>query len=413
MIKIDTPQDCCGCNACVQRCPKQCITMHCDQEGFWYPVVNEQECINCGLCEKTCPVLHPKTESKPLKTYAAINKNEDIRLASSSGGVFTILAEETLKQGGVVFGAAFNKNWEVEHIAVESIEELKRLRGSKYVQSNIGNCYKEAEQYLKKGRKVLFSGTPCQIAALKLFLNKDYENLTTIDIVCHGTPSPKVWKMYLEEIAAKLFKNIPDKKNQYVSPTGETYKSCIEAISFRSKITGWKKYSFLLKLNFPNYDGKNTAVFAEDLHKNSFMQCFLANLCLRPSCYACPARGGKSGSDITLADLWGAEQITPHIDDDKGISLLFIRNNKIEIPCCELHEIAYNDALTYNPSIEKDVAIPAKRKDFFKKLYKKGMYTATKECLHRSWFTILWEKIMWNINNRVINNLWKVKKQEY
>ena len=410
MIKIDTPQDCCGCNACVQRCPKQCITMHCDQEGFWYPVVNEQECINCGLCEKTCPVLHPKTESKPQKTYAAINNNEDIRLASSSGGIFTILAEETLKQGGVVFGAAFNKNWEVEHIAVYNTTELEKLRGSKYVQSDIGNCYKEAEQLLKKGRKVLFSGTPCQIAALKLFLNKDYENLTTIDVVCHGTPSPKVWEMYLKETNSKILKDIPDKKIQYVSPMDETYKSCIEAISFRSKITGWKKYSFLLKLNFPNYDGKNTAVFAEDLHKNSFMQCFLANLCLRPSCYTCPARGGKSDSDITLADLWGAEQITPHMDDDKGISLLLIKNKKIEIPCCELHEIEYNDALAHNPSIEKDVAIPTRRNKFFKQLHKKGMYAATLECLHRSRFEILWEKFVWNINNRVINNIWKAKK---
>ena len=384
--------------------------MHCDQEGFWYPVVNEQECINCGLCEKTCPVLRSKKESKPFKTYAAKNKNEDIRLASSSGGIFTILAEETIKQGGVVFGAAFNKKWEVEHIYVENTTELEKLRGSKYVQSNIDNCYKEAEQFLKKGRKVLFSGTPCQIAALKLFLNKDYENLTTIDVVCHGTPSPKVWEMYLKETTSKILKDIPDKKNQYVSPIGETYKSCIEAISFRSKITGWKKYSFLLKLNFPNYDGKNTAVFAEDLHKNSFMQCFLANLCLRPSCYACPARGGKSDSDITLADLWGAEQITPHMDDDKGISLLLIKNKKIEIPCCELHEIAYNDALIYNQSIEKDVAIPSKRKSFFKKLNKKGMYAATQACLRRSRFEILWEKLVWNINNRVINNIWKAKK---
>ena len=401
-MRIDKPQNCCGCNACVQRCPKQCITMHCDGEGFWYPVVNEQECINCGLCEKTCPVLHPKTESKPLKTYVAINNNEDIRLASSSGGIFTILAEETLKQGGVVFGAAFNKKWEVEHIYVENTRELEKLRGSKYVQSNIGNCYKEAEQLLKKGRKVLFSGTPCQIAALKLFLNKDYENLTTIDVVCHGTPSPKVWKMYLEEIGSKFLKDIPDKKIQYVSPMDETYKSCIEAISFRSKITGWKKYSFLLKLNFPNYDGKNTAVFAEELHKNSYMQAFLSDLILRPSCYACPAKDGKSGSDITLADLWGSHEICPELDDDKGISLLLVKNNKIEIPCCELHEIAYNDALTYNPSIEKSVTKPQKRRKFFKLLDRYGVTRTTEKCLHKSRFCLHWEKILWNIKNRIL-----------
>ncbi len=185
MINLAKKEDCCGCNACAQRCPKSCITMQADSEGFLYPQINAQLCNNCGLCEKVCPVINQGNCRKPLKVYAAINKNEYIRIASSSGGVFSALAQKTLSNGGVVFGAAFNKEWGVEHIYIDSTEELKELRGSKYVQSNIGNTYKEAEKFLKQGREVLFSGTPCQIAALKLYLRKEYNNLTTIDIVCH------------------------------------------------------------------------------------------------------------------------------------------------------------------------------------------------------------------------------------
>lgn len=383
MIRISKKENCCGCNACVQRCPKQCITMHCDGEGFWYPVVNEQECINCGLCEKTCPVLHPKTESKPLKTYAAINKNEDIRLASSSGGIFTILAEETLKQGGVVFGAAFNKKWEVEHIYVENTTELEKLRGSKYVQSNIGNCYKEAEQLLKKGRKVLFSGTPCQIAALKLFLNKDYENLTTIDVVCHGTPSPKVWETYLKENCNKW---------------GVTSTKEIKSISFRDKISGWKNFS----LSFLIVNAKNTTKYIhKPLDEDIFMRCFLNNLCLRPSCYACPTRGGKSGSDITLADLWGVWEICPDLDDDKGLSLILAHNYKIKFSTIFYKEIEYNEALKHNPSIEKDVAKPKHRSKFFNLMHKQGVTIATEKYTPKKKCLSIWDKILWNIKHRI------------
>lgn len=402
MIKPAKKEDCCGCTACAQRCPKGCITLQADSEGFSYPFVDTNLCNNCGICEKVCPVINQKQSHKPVKVLAAINNNEEIRLKSSSGGIFSLLAEQTLKAGGVVFGAAFNKNWEAEHIYVENAEELERLRGSKYVQSNINNSYKEAERFLKDGREVLFSGTPCQIAALKLFLRKEYKSLTTIDVVCHGTPSPKVWNMYLKEISSKLLKDMPEEKIQSVSPMGETSKSCIEAISFRSKITGWKKYSFLLKLNFPNYDGKNTAVFVEELHKNSYMQAFLNDLILRPSCYACPARDGKSGSDITLADLWGAHEICPELDDDRGLSLILIKNEEKTLPRFYYKEINYCDAFKHNPSIETSVAEPQKRTKFFKLVDKYGVTKTTEKCLHKSQTCILWEKILWNVKNRIL-----------
>ena len=204
MIEIKDKKDCCGCSACVQRCPKQCITLKEDNEGFLYPIVDKKTCIDCGLCEKVCPILHQGEPQKPLKVYAAKNLNEEIRRQSSSGGIFTLLAEQVIQEGGVVFGARFDENWEVKHDYTETIEGLAVFRGSKYVQSRIEDNYKKAEEFLKQGRKVLFSGTPCQIAGLKRFLRKEYEELLTVDFVCHGVPSPGVWRKYLKETVARM-----------------------------------------------------------------------------------------------------------------------------------------------------------------------------------------------------------------
>lgn len=328
MIQIKDKKNCCGCNACAQRCPKQCIRMQADNEGFLYPIVDTALCIDCGLCEKVCPVINQSEPRKPQKVYAAYNKDENIRMQSSSGGIFTLLAEETIKKGGVVFGVKFNEDWMPEFGYTDTIEGIAPFRGSKYIQAIVGSAYKEVEKFLKAGREVLFCGTPCQITGLKRYLRKEYENLLAVDIICHGVPSPKVWNMYLEETCSKLLKSMPDGKNSVGSAIGGTYKSCIEAISFRSKITGWKKYSFLLKLNFSTYDGKNTGVFAETLDKNAFMRAFLSDTILRPSCYACPTKQGKSHSDITIADFWGINNIDPSFDDDKGCGLIFLNTDK-------------------------------------------------------------------------------------
>jgi coenzyme F420-reducing hydrogenase beta subunit len=171
-----------------------------DMEGFLYPGVNEECCCDCGLCNKVCPIINPLGTRKPLYVYAAKSRDEEIRRQSSSGGIFTLLAERILDENGVVFGARFDGNWEVMHDYVETKEGLGFFRGSKYVQSRIGESYLQAQEFLEKGRKVLFSGTPCQISGLKLFLGKEYDNLLTIDFVCHGVPSPKVWRMYLSQL---------------------------------------------------------------------------------------------------------------------------------------------------------------------------------------------------------------------
>lgn len=204
MLQLTDKQDCCGCHACASVCARQCITMQEDNEGFLYPVVDASTCTDCGLCEKVCPVINQDEPRKPLKVYAAKNRNEEIRRQSSSGGIFTPLAESVIRDGGVVFGAKFDKDWNVVHAWTDTIEGITDFRGSKYVQSTIGDAYREAREFLKQGRKVLFSGTPCQIAGLRKFLRKEYDNLLAVDVVCHGVPSPLVWRKYLEETRVKL-----------------------------------------------------------------------------------------------------------------------------------------------------------------------------------------------------------------
>lgn len=381
MIDIKDKKDCCGCSSCTQRCPKQCITMQSDNEGFLYPIVDTAACIDCGLCEKVCPVINQSEPRKPLAIYAAYNKNEEIRLQSSSGGIFTLLAEETIKNGGVVFGVKFNKDWMPEFGYTETIDGIAPFRGSKYVQAIVGNAYKQAEKFLKEGREVLFSGTPCQIAGLERYLQKKYENLLTVDIICHGVPSPKVWNMYLEETCSKLMRTMPDEKIQSVSPIGETYKSCIEAISFRSKITGWKKYSFILKLNFSTCDGKNTGVFAETLDKNAFMRAFLSDTILRPSCYNCPTKQGKGHSDITIADFWGINTIDPTFDDDKGCCLILLCTEKGKVMYNKLELVSkenkFEESIKYNTAYSQSSRPHPRRDEFFGMLEKKGVHKAT------------------------------------
>lgn len=355
MISIKDKKDCCGCSACVQKCPKQCISLKEDNEGFLYPKIDKSVCIDCGLCEKVCPVFHQGEPRKPIKVYAAKNKNEEIRRQSSSGGIFTLLAEQTINEGGVVFGARFDENWEVKHDYTETIEGLIAFRGSKYVQSRMEDNYKKAETFLKLERKVLFSGTPCQIAGLKRFLRKDYDNLLTVDFVCHGVPSPGVWRQYLKETVARMC----DKNSVSTDPISKD-NAHVESISFRDKSSGWKKYSFSLTLSATSRSGvKNTVSLCELYSKNTFMKGFLADLYLRPSCYACAAKCGKSGSDITIADYWGISNHHPEWDDDKGTSLILV-NTLYGVKCFkkldfEFEETLYGQALEGNPSLENSV----------------------------------------------------------
>lgn len=372
MIEIKEKKDCCGCSACVQKCPKQCISLKEDNEGFLYPVVDKETCIDCGLCEKVCPVLHQGESREPLKVYAANNKDEEIRRQSSSGGIFTLLAEKTIQDGGVVFGVRFDEHWEVIHDYTETIEGLAAFRGSKYVQSRIEDNYRKAEAFLQKGRKVLFSGTPCQIAGLKCFLRKKYEKLLTVEVVCHGVPSPMIWRDYLVYKRAERAAG----KNTVSSSLNEL--PVITGISFRDKTNGWKKFGF--KICYAASKAAENSVsksydtisfeltpYSEDI----FMKGFLKDLYLRPSCYSCFVRQGKSGADISIGDYWGIQRFHPKLDDDKGTELILINTengyncyDKIN-PQIESELSEYKKAVNSNSCIVQSVREPKCRKEFW------------------------------------------------
>lgn len=361
-MNISDRSRCCGCAACVQRCPQQCISLKEDKEGFWYPTLEKGKCINCGLCKIVCPFVEEYDSPIPLKVFAAKNKNVEIRVESSSGGIFSILAESVIDKGGVVFGACFDKNWDVIHDYTETKDGIAAFRGSKYVQSRIGNTYQQAEDFLKEGRLVMYTGTPCQIKGLKLFLKKEYDNLLAVDFVCHGVPSPLVWRVYLQEVVSNYF----DISNNELS-------SVIKGINFRDKSTGWNKYSFVLILNNTSSVGEQDIILSSKYTENIFMKAFLLNLSLRPSCYNCPSKSGKSGADITLGDFWGAEKYFPDFDDDKGCSLCILYSEKAYSYIkskCELIETTREIAINNNPCIYYSVDAPVNRNYFYKELYK-------------------------------------------
>ncbi len=345
-IEIIDPINCSGCYACASACPKGCITMKADSEGFLYPVVDEKLCIDCGLCKKVCPISSPIDSEKcenDCTAYAAYSKNDEIRINSSSGGVFTEIADWVIKHGGVVFGAAFDSDFNVKHIFVEKTEELFKLRGSKYVQSSIGNAYKEAENFLKEGRLVLFSGTPCQIGGLYSYLSKEYDNLITQDIICHGTPSPALWSKYL---------NFIEKQNG----------AKVKEFSFRNKKNGWKAFSVHICL-------ENNEIITTPHIQDIYMKGFLKDLCLRPSCYSCSFRHKVRASDITIADFWGIENVFPHINADKGVSLVIVNSpkanklfNELKIEHRSVNSL--DVAIAYNVPMLSSPQRPKKREEY-------------------------------------------------
>ena len=349
MIHISEKKNCCGCSACVQRCPKQCISLTEDEEGFLYPYVNEESCVECGLCEKICPILNPQEETFPLQVIAAKNTNTEERLGSSSGGLFLPLAKSIINEGGIVFGADYDSNWEVHHVGVENVSGLYALMMSKYLQSRIENTYKEAEKFLKCGRKVMFVGTPCQIAGLHGFLrHKVYPNLLTIDVVCHGAPSPGVWRQYLAETYSEE----------------EFIKSRLKAAA-----------------------GKNTVLLSDIHYDNVYMKGFLSNLYLRPSCHDCKCKDGKHHSDISLGDFWGIDKFNPSFDDDKGVSLVLINTPKgkefLQKVKMEKWESSYALVSRANGGFSPYAWLNPKRSLFFKLIWQGAtVRQAVAICLH-------------------------------
>lgn len=309
-------KECCGCGACAQACPAGCIQMRQDQEGFRYPYIQKELCRNCGVCSMACPMEHPAqglehNRGGVLRAYGGWHKDADIRFESSSGGAFSLFARHIIRQGGIVFGCVLGHDMRAVHIGIESEDELWKMRGSKYVQSDMGNVYTEIKKELAKNRKVLFTGTPCQAAGLLAYLGKKDAklwdaNLWIVDFICHGVPSPAVFERYLKEMEKK-------------------YAGKAVSFRFRNKDHGWNQTGLMMGTCLQFADGRTVRRYPA--YKDAFMNGFLEDLYLRPSCYDCRFKQmPKSYADITIADFWGVNRVCRALNDKKGTSLLLVHS---------------------------------------------------------------------------------------
>lgn len=372
--------NCCGCSACAQKCPLKCIRMTEDMEGFQYPEVDKSVCVDCGLCVRCCPVVAENPSRLPLKVLAAINRNLWVIQNSSSGGVFYELSKQVLSENGVVFGARFDENWRLVIDYADTLESIKQFMGSKYIQAISLDSYIKVESFLKQGRFVLYSGTPCQVHGLIQFLGKSYKNLITVDFICHGVPSPLVWRRYLSEVTP------PDKS--------------IKSISFRNKSRSWQDFMFSIK--FTSNEGDSELL--ESTSENVYMKAFLENLTLRPSCYNCSQKCGRSCSDFTLGDFWGAWNLFPDLPYANGVSSVLL-NSEAAI---ELYEKCNLQATVsdiecikqYNSAYNKSVVPHKKRKYFFKQIQSiKHVKPLISRILYKNYFQRILESIIYRIKH--------------
>ena len=333
--------DCCGCEACANICPKKAITMVRDAEGFAYPKINPVLCVKCGRCDAICPALNyeAKTIDTLPPTFVATYPNEKILRQSSSGAMFTALSEMILEKDGIVFGAGFDEKFYVAHTSAKDAESLRNLRGSKYVQSQIGDVYKQVKEALKD-QPVLFSGTPCQCVGLKNFLGRDYDNLLTVDIICHGVPSPALWESYIDRIG---------------------YAHEVTQVNFRTKRNGWGQR---IDINFSDQEHK-----ASLTSNNLYGRLFLRNLSLRPSCSACKFRFPNGKSDLTLGDAWGIKDFAPEMFDSRGVSVVFVHTAKgakfFEQANLKSQQVNFADAVKKNTLYISPTIADSRREKFF------------------------------------------------
>ena len=289
---------CTGCTACASVCPKGCIAMTADADGFRYPVIDEAACVGCGLCAKVCPVLSDRKPDHMPRAYAAFSADTQMRLESSSGGVFTELARYILAQKGAVFGAVYAEDFRVVHACAEDEATLAQMRGAKYAQSDLDGIFADVKTRLDRGQQVLFSGTPCQVGGLAAFLGRSYENLIAVDFVCHSVPSPLAWA-------------------EYVRSLGE-----VHSVNLRAKDRGWSRYGYCHRVE--TAEGVRLIPNGESLH----MKLFVGGYTTRPSCADCHFKGYARGSDLTIGDFWGIWDSHPDMDDDRGTSVVLVQSER-------------------------------------------------------------------------------------
>lgn len=363
MIEITDKSKCCGCTACKSICPKQAIIMKQDEEGFLYPIIDKTKCVNCGLCDKVCPIKNAKEEKKEQHAYIFQNTNDEIRRESTSGGAFTAIAEYIIKNNGIVYGAIFDENYKVIHTGIDKIEELYKFRNSKYVQSEIGNCYSEVKQNLNNDRIVCFSGTSCQIEGLKKYLGKDYEKLLLVDVVCRAVPSPLIWKKYLN-LRQKEYKNI-------------------SKIMFRDKYYGYK-YS---NLSIYNKDNDKKQEYHKGVDSDPYLRAFFSNICDRPSCYDCKFKKLHRESDITIWDCFDVEKYNKEFDDDKGTNRILTHTKKGDKIIKELTKTNKVEEIDVEKATKGFLAIfqPVKRNERREQFFK-DVNTLSEEELFNKYF---------------------------
>lgn len=344
-------QNCSSCGACANVCARGAITMRLDAEGFYRPIIDAEKCVQCGACEKACPwnntVENPNVSAEFPRTVAAFAKNESVRLVSSSGGIFTVLAEKIIDDGGVVVGVAQLSPTKFGHIVVDNKVDLSKLRGSKYVQADAGLVYREVRSLLKSGKKVLFSGTPCQVAALYAVLGRaaTSADLTTVDIVCHGMPSVKVFEKYTHELE-------------------KSHGGSLESVIFRDKSTGWGGYS----LQYRFVDGKSLLVHRA---RSTYMRLLLSRICQNQSCDDCRYRKLPRIADITLGDYWGISKYHPEMNDNKGTSVVLLNTDNGKalfdsvVDSVVQCESKAEFAIAGNPCIVRSSKTHPKRAEFF------------------------------------------------
>ena len=382
MIKIVDPSKCCGCTACIAVCPHDAIAMHPDKLGFPYPQVDLLKCVDCGLCDKVCSFV-PDVEgstavSRDIKVevLAARNTDTEILAQSQSGGAFSALAELVLADGGVIYGAAFDAFHQVRHMKVDSPDGLAALRGSKYVQSDLTGIFPQVRADLKDGVRVLFVGTPCQVAGLKSYIPKPLqESLILVDFICHGVPSPAIWKDYL----------------RYMSRRGEIVKA-----NFRDKESGgWKKHA-------------ETFIYSSGEKKvaDSFRVLFYKNIMLRHSCGVCPYDIVSHKSDVTIADFWGVDEVLPHMDGNEGTSMVICNTEKgrellqqaSESLLIENATLDYDFMARRNPNLVRPSRIDKDRLSFENEYVRKGFLRVA-----RRWGDLGWRYRLWQLKQLIRN----------
>lgn len=356
MAELVNHDICTGCSACVACCPRDAILMREDSEGFMMPTIDAEKCVDCGLCAKTCPVLSDHVRDESPTCYAAKSNDAELVRQSSSGGLFSVFAMDVQSRGGAVYGAAYvGENLDVRHIRVDSPEDLAALRGSKYVYSETNTIYRSVKEDLKT-RPVLFSGTPCQIAGLKSYLKRDYDNLLTIEVICHGTPPARLFNELKREMADKHGK--------------------LAAISFRDKAEGWCSRAMT------GWYASGEKI-REKGKLNDYFKAFIAHLTLRHSCEACRFNDGKSGADVTLGDFWGVTNTIPDLNDNTGVSAVLLHSAEakaiFERLDCYKRKVDLSDITPGNPSYQVPRTADKNRNAFMSMANKRGIHIA-KSC---------------------------------